>query len=406
MPSFTVREKEGNLQKAIRGAYVIIPTKPRSKRKWKKMKSIIILKRTEKNYKVKLLNPEALSQKIWSLKYSRDYSFLFSEPVVRVSPAPPIPLLKDVSATAQGSRTKWFKTSAPEITTGNKGTVKSCAATIRGDEGLFMFEQQATATQPYKVLCDGTFVHHLIENRIIPADNALSNALAAPVKLFTTKCVIDELKRLGQSHSEAVEAAYKVAIARCEHEKLKSADACLMEVIGEKNPEHFFVATQDVDLRKKLQEVPGVPLIFGLRNALLLEPPSSFQRKFVKTSEEARSCMTKSEFKKLKKSTKNILETKEIGDSSNKNEELENQKLEMQADKKTHYARKGMGVKDRPQFKRKRAKAPNPLSCKKKKNHENPSTSSGKPFSYLIESLKPIGFSSSSVLLAMVTAYV
>lgn len=176
---------------------------------------------------------------------------------------------------------------------------------------------------------------------------------------------------------------------RCEHEKLKSADACLMEVIGEKNPEHFFVATQDVDLRKKLQEVrivvvifccssialgillvehrgflnscylwqvPGVPLIFGLRNALLLEPPSSFQRKFVKTSEEARSCMTKSEFKKLKKSTKNILETKEIGDSSNKNEELENQKLEMQADKKTHYARKGMGVKDRPQFKRKRAK--------------------------------------------------
>lgn len=44
--------------------------------------------------------------------------------------------------------------------------------------------------QPYKVLCDGTFVHHLIENRIIPADNALSNALAAPVKLFTTKSVL------------------------------------------------------------------------------------------------------------------------------------------------------------------------------------------------------------------------
>lgn len=49
---------------------------------------------------------------------------------------------------------------------------------------------------------------------------------------------------------------------RCEHEKLKSADACLMEVIGEKNPEHFFVATQDVDLRKKLQEVRIVFVIF------------------------------------------------------------------------------------------------------------------------------------------------
>lgn len=43
--------------------------------------------------------------------------------------------------------------------------------------------------QPYKVICDGTFVHHLIENRITPADQALSNTLAAPVKLFTTKSV-------------------------------------------------------------------------------------------------------------------------------------------------------------------------------------------------------------------------
>lgn len=34
-----------------------------------------------------------------------------------------------------------------------------------------------------------------------------------------------------------------------------SADACIIDIIGEKNSEHFFVASQDVDLRKKLQEV-------------------------------------------------------------------------------------------------------------------------------------------------------
>lgn len=39
---------------------------------------------------------------------------------------------------------------------------------------------------PLKVLCDGTFVHHLLVNRITPADDALSNLLGAPVKLFTT----------------------------------------------------------------------------------------------------------------------------------------------------------------------------------------------------------------------------
>lgn len=43
---------------------------------------------------------------------------------------------------------------------------------------------------------------------------------------------------------------------RCDHEKRKSAIACITEVIGEKNTEHFFVATQDAELRKKFQQVP------------------------------------------------------------------------------------------------------------------------------------------------------
>lgn len=41
----------------------------------------------------------------------------------------------------------------------------------------------------------------------------------------------------------------------CDHEKSKTADACIADIIGQKNPEHFFLATQDNDLRKKFQEV-------------------------------------------------------------------------------------------------------------------------------------------------------
>jgi len=41
--------------------------------------------------------------------------------------------------------------------------------------------------KPYKVLCDGTFVNHLIVNRITPADTALANILSATVKLYTTR---------------------------------------------------------------------------------------------------------------------------------------------------------------------------------------------------------------------------
>ncbi|KAF2300098.1 hypothetical protein GH714_008604 [Hevea brasiliensis] len=108
--------------------------------------------------------------------------------------------------------------------------------------------------QPFKILCDGTLVHNLIVNRVAPADNALSNILGGSVKLFTTSCVLDELKRLGNFYSESLQGAHKLMIARCDNENKKSAEACIVEILGENNPEHFFVATQDFDLRKKFRE--------------------------------------------------------------------------------------------------------------------------------------------------------
>ncbi|TKY57045.1 rRNA-processing protein UTP23-like [Spatholobus suberectus] len=225
--------------------------------------------------------------------------------------------------------------------------------------------------KPFKVLCDGTFVHHLLVNRLTPADTALGNILSATVKLFTTRCVLAELKRLGSSYSEALDAAHKLMVARCEHDKCTSADACIMEVVGEKNSEHFFVASQDTDLRKKLQEVPGVPLIYGLRNALFLEPLSAFQRQYVKTSEEGRLHMTEKEYHTFKDRVTNRLTGEEINNSITEimeNEDSGDQTINVQAVKKSITARNLMEIKDKPQFKRKRAKGPNPLSCKKKKS--------------------------------------
>ena len=102
--------------------------------------------------------------------------------------------------------------------------------------------------------------------------------------------------------------------------------------------------------------MPGVPLIFGLRNAFFLEQPSTFQRQFVKASEEGHSRMTKSKYKMLKKRAKGILETEEIRDSSNEDKDVGDQNLVLQTVKKSDNARKQMRVKDKPQFKRKRAK--------------------------------------------------
>ncbi|KAK7385849.1 hypothetical protein VNO78_31765 [Psophocarpus tetragonolobus] len=228
--------------------------------------------------------------------------------------------------------------------------------------------------KPFKVLCDGTFVHHLLVNRITPADTAIGHILSAGVKLYTTRCVLAELKRLGSAYSEALEAAHKLIVARCVHDKCMSADACIMEVVGEKNSEHFFIASQDTDLRKKLQEVPGVPLIFGLRNALFLEPPSTFQREYVKTSEEGRLHMTEKEYQIFKDRVMNKLNGEETNDSITEimeNEDSGDQTINAQTIKKSITARNRMEIKDKPQFKRKKAKGPNPLSCKKKKTEKH-----------------------------------
>ncbi|KAM1299074.1 hypothetical protein ACFX2F_025809 [Malus domestica] len=224
--------------------------------------------------------------------------------------------------------------------------------------------------QPYKVLCDVTFVHHLVTNRITPADKAISNVLGAPVLLFTTKCALAELKQhgpmFGPSYSQSLEAANSLIIARCDHESPASAEDCILDVVGQSNSEHFFVATQHVDLRQKLFKIPGVPAIYALRTALLLESPSDAQCQFVKSSEEQRLHMTELEYKMLKKK-RNIPNFHGKDDPSGEEDGSGDQNMEAQVVAKRDTARKGLGVKDKVQFKRKRAKGPNPLSCKKKK---------------------------------------
>ncbi|KAL8466645.1 hypothetical protein ACS0TY_035623 [Phlomoides rotata] len=214
--------------------------------------------------------------------------------------------------------------------------------------------------EPFKILCDGTFVHHLLTNGITPADTALANILGASVKIFITRCVVAELKRLGSSYSDSHDVARNLITARCDHEKQKSAVACITEVIGENNPEHFFVATQDAELRNKFHQIPGVPAIYALRNALFLERPSTFQQEFVKAAEERRSHLGDLEYKILKKKG---VSTDEARDSFDANEIkiLETQDL------KSYSKRKGTITKDGIKFKRNKAKGPNPLSCKKKK---------------------------------------
>uniref|UniRef100_A0A0E0G6E2 UTP23 sensor motif region domain-containing protein n=1 Tax=Oryza nivara TaxID=4536 RepID=A0A0E0G6E2_ORYNI len=213
--------------------------------------------------------------------------------------------------------------------------------------------------EPYRVLVDGTFVHHLLSHSLLPADDALQSLLSAsrPPPLFTSKCVLAELRRLGKSHADAFDAAALLATAKCEHDKVVSAVDCILSLIGEKNPEHFFVATQDSDLRAKLREVPGVPVIYGLKSSLFIEQPSVQQRKFAQLDEEKRLHMGKSEYQKLLK----VPSDGKAAASENASDDEKNRRPI------SSLVENALGVADKSKFKKKRPKGPNPLSCKKKK---------------------------------------
>ncbi|OVA14631.1 hypothetical protein BVC80_1815g35 [Macleaya cordata] len=102
--------------------------------------------------------------------------------------------------------------------------------------------------------------------------------------------------------------------------------------------------------------MPGVPIIFGLRKSLLLEPPSAFQREYVKSSEEGRLHMTDLEYKMLQKRGKRKLATQEGEAETPDTHEALGHEVIVEAATKTNTPRRMWGVKDKPQFKRKRAK--------------------------------------------------
>merc|ERR1719435_557568 len=106
-----------------------------------------------------------------------------------------------------------------------------------------------------------------------------------------------------------------------------------MSLLGEKNSQHFIVASQDNGLRYKIRKIPGVPLLLLHGNCPTLEKPSGMTQEFIEKSSDEKTLLNSHEAKTIK--------------------EL---KREVFGEEETMKKKK-----------RKGPKGPNPLSCKKKK---------------------------------------
>ncbi|KAJ7280503.1 hypothetical protein O6H91_Y371600 [Diphasiastrum complanatum] len=244
--------------------------------------------------------------------------------------------------------------------------------TVRFYKACFAFRE------PFKVLCDGNFLHFTLSQRLGSLQDALPSLLGAATKAFVTRCIIAELKQLGESFSGTLLAARRLEIAKCNHEPFKSASDCLGAMVGDNNPEHFFIATQDAELRKRFCKVYGVALIFAKKNSLFLEPPSEWQQKFSRLSEAERMHVKEQElkiidFRAMKKKEAELIQN--LDDSNHGADHTEGVSHKVSsalAKEETFEQRRNLNVKERPVFKRKRAKGPNPLSCQKKQKKPVP----------------------------------
>ncbi|XP_071754514.1 rRNA-processing protein UTP23 homolog [Centroberyx gerrardi] len=128
--------------------------------------------------------------------------------------------------------------------------------------------------QPFQILIDGTFCQAALKNKI-QIKEQMPKYLMGEVQLCTTHCAMKELESLGKELYGAKIILQRFQVRNCKHFKSPvSASECLLSMLEETNPHHYFVATQDHELTAGLKKIPGVPLLYIVLNTIVLDKPS------------------------------------------------------------------------------------------------------------------------------------
>lgn len=159
---------------------------------------------------------------------------------------------------------------------------------------------------------------------------------------MTTQCALIEAEQLGPKVSGALVILKQYSLHKCGHEgKPVPASKCFQSMIGATNEKHYIVATQDRDLQQKLRTIPGVPLLFLVSKAPMLDQPSQ--------------------------ASKNYVQSKQCGITDEEKQKIDKMKMDV-----------GIPVESNIPKKKRKKKGPNPLSClKKKKEVVKPNSSVG-----------------------------
>uniref|UniRef100_A0A672PAJ6 rRNA-processing protein UTP23 homolog n=1 Tax=Sinocyclocheilus grahami TaxID=75366 RepID=A0A672PAJ6_SINGR len=135
--------------------------------------------------------------------------------------------------------------------------------------------------EPFQILIYGTLCQAALKNKI-QIKEQLPKYLMGEVQLCTTNSALKELETLAKDLYGAKLILQRFQIRNCKHMKDPlPASECLLSMLGETNPHHYFTATQDQELTTALKKIPGVPLLYIILNTMVSDKPSERSLKHV-----------------------------------------------------------------------------------------------------------------------------
>ncbi|CAL9732924.1 rRNA-processing protein Utp23p [Monosporozyma unispora] len=206
---------------------------------------------------------------------------------------------------------------------------------------LLVYAHTFKFRQPYQVLVDDQIVLTASDSRFYLV-KSLGQTLQAEVKPMITQCCMQAL--YATENQDAISLAKTYERRRCNHppKDPKNPLECIESVvnINGENKHRYVVASQNIELRRKLRRIPGVPILHINRAVMVMEPLSDASARISKRKEQ-------------EKLYKGLNDAKYAGIKHDEEEKGKNSE-------KHQSKKRKLGPKQ-----------PNPLSMKKKKKNES-----------------------------------
>ncbi|KAJ2455870.1 hypothetical protein EV183_000486 [Coemansia sp. RSA 2336] len=187
--------------------------------------------------------------------------------------------------------------------------------------------------EPYQILVSPDFVLEAVAKNI-DLSKALEEVVGGKVRVLISYCSICDIRKDSPQREKAIATSKGFEKRRCPHKTPVKGIDCMKEIMGDSNKHNYCIAVQDEEMRDRLRQIKGVPILHVSHSVVVLEPIPKHFRDAGKDQLKDKAGLTEME-RKMLKSVK----------------------------EEARQAKNGL----RPKRKTKKAKGPNPLAVKKAK---------------------------------------